>query len=458
MTAPKPSSPQSAWASCTSTSAPVLVEPTAESSAARAARRIAFACGGILIALLVAWVLTDPRNTLDTDWTAFDIAADRLFAGDSIYRRWSDSERLPYLYPPPALLLAIPLRIFGFFGSFAISFSLVAGATIMSVRKLADLRPESPDRKAAVTVALMNGFVITSILIGQYSGLWLLVLTIALLQWSGGREFVAGVVLAMLMLKPNLAVPVLVVLVWSRSWRVLAGSVIGVGALIVASLPLGIEQWRGFGNNMCAAADLQSLSVLDDLCGGTDATFSNSAFSDVAPIDKMVTVQSSVSTLFDLGTANPWLTMVWLAVVAVTGVAVLELWRQASIAHSLPRAFAALALFLVAANPRLYFYDGLLVVLAGMVFWATGRRWVRSERVHRLSSAGFAALWITSWGGVWKALNVLTGPLAAIILLLWAFESWRMRRIEVFSEHEVDESTLVRVDFEPGVGKSARNP
>ena len=413
-----------------------------ESTIARTARRVSFFITGVLIAMLTAWVVSDPRANLSTDWTAFDNAADRLFAGETIYRPWSDDEPLPYLYPPFALWLTMPLAVVGFYGSFLLSFGAAVLASVLAVRSLAELGGKAVDRRAAVTVALMNGFVVSSSLIGQYSGLWLLVMTISLSSWLRGREFVAGAALAILYIKPNLALPVLVLLIWSRSWRALGGNVAGLTALIVASIPFGIDRWRGFGDNMCAAADLQSLPGLDDVCADVDTTFI-----DVAPIDKMITVQSAVANTLGLETSDSMLTLVWLGCVALLGLAVLQLWRPSSLAASLPRAFAAAALFVVAANPRLYFYDGMLLILPGVVLWATGRKWLHDERLLLASWWIFAVLWVASWGGVIKALNVLTGPLAGILLILWSIDSVRRPDPRILGS----EPSAEAVDF---VGKS----
>ena len=86
------------------------------------ARRVAIVGAGILTFMLAAWVLSDPVENLSTDWTAFDAAADRLFAGEAVYRPYdAETEPLPYLYPPFALWLALPLGLFGFAGSFILS-------------------------------------------------------------------------------------------------------------------------------------------------------------------------------------------------------------------------------------------------------------------------------------------------------------------------------------------------
>lgn len=379
-----------------------------ESPVSRTARRIAFIFTGVIVTLLVAWVLSDPRENLATDWTSFDTAADRLFAGEELYRPWTDDD-LPYLYPPPTLLLALPLKLFGFAGSFLLSLAFALAVTVVAVRALvARLGGEPESRRAATTVALLNGFVVSGSLIGQYSGLWLLGLAVGLRHWLDDRQMAAGAALSILVLKPNLAVPLIVVLAWSRSWRVLGGMSAGTIGLLAASLPFGWDAWRGFFRNLGEAADLQ--------------------VEGVAPLDKMITVRSSLATTLDLSPTSTLLTGAWIAIVGLCGVAVLQLWTRVSLAVSLPRAFGAVVLFIVAANPRLYFYDGLLLVLPGLAYWAGASRWGMGPRAMRFSGVALAFGWCLSWSGVWKAVNVLTGPLAAVVLVVWAVESWRTDR------------------------------
>ena len=93
-------------------------------------RRLALALGGALIVLAI-WTVSQEgvAEGLRTDWTAFDNAASRLLDGEQIYRPLDrETESLPYLYPPYALWLALPLGPVGFLGSYV----LAAGSALLA--------------------------------------------------------------------------------------------------------------------------------------------------------------------------------------------------------------------------------------------------------------------------------------------------------------------------------------
>ena len=208
-----------------------------QSPLARWVRRVCVIAAGVLVVMLVVWVLEDPIENLATDWTAFDRAADRVLAGEEVYRPHdADTEPLPYLYPPYALWLALPLAMFGYYGSFAFSAMFTFGALLAGAVLVSRLGSDTGgDRSAAVTACVTSGAAITSTLIGQYSGLYALAVGAGAYAFARDRHGLAGLALALLVLKPNLAIVVPVVLVWSRSWRALGGFAAGSAAIVASS-------------------------------------------------------------------------------------------------------------------------------------------------------------------------------------------------------------------------------
>jgi len=362
-----------------------------------------------MIVLLIAANIENPLEELATDWIAFDRAADRVVAGEQVYRPFdAETESLPYLYPPYALWLALPLALFGFYGSFVFSaaltfFTLVGGAMLIARR--GSLSPG--DRGAAVTACVASGATITSTLIGQYSGLYALSIGAGTYLFDRGREGWAGAVLALLVLKPNIAIAVPVVLVWSRSWRALGGFVVGTALVIASSIPFGAGRWRGFVSNAQMMAELQR--------------------ADIVPFDKMVTIQGSLQEAFGFGTSSPLLWLIWLIVVGGLGLAVLEVWRAEALTTSPIRAFGALALFMVAANVRLYFYDAVLVAVGSLAVFSV-RDVVRSVGIRRLLGGCMIGVWVALWGGIFLTLNLLTGPIAGLIVLLVGTDAYVTRK------------------------------
>ena len=369
------------------------------------ARRLAVLVAGVLVFMIADWVLSDPRANLSTDWTAFDNAADRVIAGETVYRPYSaEAEPLPYLYPPFALLLALPLAAFGFFGSFAVSalapfVAFVAGLRLFGRAETADV-----DRTTGLVVGVASGAAVGSSLIGQYSGFYVLAFGAATLLYTKDRRGLAGMVLACLWLKPNIAIAVPVVLLWARSWRTLRGFGGGTAALLLISLPFGLAQWRGFFSNAQMMVELQEEGIV--------------------PFDKMVTFLGGAQTIVGFAPDSIAALATWLGVAAVLGVSTLLLWTPDKLEESPVRAFGGLALFVIAANPRMYFYDAALVVLGMYGVWmhaqasggALARRWTPALAV---------LVWFALWGNVFAALNRFVGPLVAVALVVTALDSRR---------------------------------
>lgn len=376
---------------------------------------------GVLSVMLATWILQDPVANVTTDWTAFDNAGDRLLAGDTVYRPFDfEDEPLPYLYPPFALWLTLPLTVSGFWGSFLISTLVPFVGYVAGLRLFGRAQPGEVDRTTAMIAAVASGACIGSTLIGQYSGLYVLAFGAGALLFRRDRRVLAGVVLAFLWLKPNIAIVVPVALLWARSWRTLRGFVAGSLGMVALSIPFGLDGWTGFVDNARNMAELQEQGVV--------------------PIEKMVTVLASVQTIFGLEQDVLLSIGIWLAIAAVLGTTVLTLWSTDMLEESPVRAFAALAIFAVAANPRLYFYDGALAVLGMFGLWMHARvsggdlakRWI-----PRLAWV----VWLGAWGSIWSILNIAVGPAIAIALIVTAVDARSHASTATVSRGNFDEST-----------------
>ncbi len=373
------------------------------------ARRISIVSTAVLVILLAAWVRTDPRVNLETDWTSFDNAAERLFAGERVYVPWSDDEPLPYLYPPFVLVLAAPLGLLGFYGSWVFSLCLTLssfGGGIWLLSKT--VSGADVDRSTGLIVATFSGSVVTAALVGQYSGVYVLAFGLAAWLWHNDRQLLAGVALAILVMKPNIAVVVPVALIWARSWRALAGFGLGTVGALVLSVPVGLDKWSGFVSNAQQMGELQR----------ADAVFP----------EKMVTIVGSLQATFELSSTSLVTLALWLGSCAVVGVSTLVVWTRTEVERQPVRAFGVLAVFAVIANPRMYFYDGTLVAFGFLAIWLTLDSW-GGGLGHRWIPRLCAALWFFSWGGVFSSLNAFFGPLAAVGLVAVAVDTRQQRRV-----------------------------
>ncbi len=378
-------------------------------------RLVVIVLGGALMVLAIGTVSQEGLEGIRTDWTAFDNAASRFLGGEQIYVPWdAEVEPLPYLYPPFALWLAIPLGLVGFLGSYMLSAGSALAAFfggIWLLRRVAERgevrRERSTSINTGIVAACTTGTAFSSVLIGQYSGLYVLAVGLGLWLFMNDRQALAGLALAILILKPNIAIALVVVLFWSRSWRVLAGFGAGTVGALVSTIPFGLGAWSGFWANLQQMADLQAMGIV--------------------PARKMVTFVSAVVELTGTSATSPLAIGSWLAFTTVVGVATLVVWAPKRFAESPQRAFAVWAIFVIIANPRMFFYDGTLVIFGVLALWSlpSGMLGTRSKRLLPAIAGG---LWLASWGAVVSALNLLVAPLGGLLITVVAYETWREGR------------------------------
>ena len=121
------------------------------------------------------------------------------------------------------------------------------------------------------------------------------------------------------------------------------------------------------------------------------------------------------------------------------------MWTPARLEESPVRAFGALALFVVAANPRLYFYDGTLVAMGLLGLWlhfqAKG-----DDRTKRIFSMLGLMAWFGLWGNIFLPLNLVVGPTVAVALIVAAIESRRAAAIDNVISGQFVPNAIAQVD------------
>ena len=165
------------------------------------------------------------------DLSAFNAALHTMFGAGFPHQVWP--------YPPPILLLAVPLSMLPLLPGF-----LLYTAGTAALLWLA-LRSGGLTRAACAAVLLSPAFA-DNALAGQNGSL-----TAALLY--GGlflvqrRPVVAGAILGALVIKPQFVMLVPLCLIASGNWRALLAMVTSASLLIVASaLLFGVDAWIGF--------------------------------------------------------------------------------------------------------------------------------------------------------------------------------------------------------------------
>ena len=142
---------------------------------------------------------------------------------------------LPFPYPPPFLLLLVPFGLPSFAIAFASWLLLTGGLYVAAVRRTAPL-PYSLAHPAALANILIgqNGFLTASLFIGGTT----------LLE---RRPFLGGLTLGLMVIKPQLALLLPLIVFAARMWSAMAGAILSGCALSLLALAvLGPESFIGF--------------------------------------------------------------------------------------------------------------------------------------------------------------------------------------------------------------------
>jgi hypothetical protein len=144
---------------------------------------------------------------------------------------------LPFPYPPPFLMIVTPFSLLPYHWGFAAWILVTAIIYVAGTRRIAGL----PFTLGHPSV-LMNG------LIGQ-NGLLTCPIFVTGALMLRQRPFLAGIVLGLLIIKPQLALLLPVAVIAARLWPAIAGAAISSGALLLAALALfGLGVFDGFIN------------------------------------------------------------------------------------------------------------------------------------------------------------------------------------------------------------------
>jgi hypothetical protein len=228
--------------------------------------------GLLLVAFFanLAWTSSfacSPRHApADLDWIAFRVAAEHVMHGEGSLA-YADSFRtgwkLPQLYPPPMLTLIAPLGL----GPPWVAYRALQLASVAFLAiALFALREPLGDRRGLLAAALLASAPwILNVQLGQLGALWLLVFATIVAMFRAERRVAAGLALAVLTLKPTLAMFALLAILVRKERRALAGFACGLLALAAASLPLGAGRaWRAYLDASTRMVRLVDRGVVDN--------------------------------------------------------------------------------------------------------------------------------------------------------------------------------------------------
>lgn len=154
-----------------------------------------------------------------------------------------------WLYPPTALLLVTPVSLLPYKGALIVWSMLGAGALGLVLWKVV--------RDPGFVAALLLFPAVSLCLINGQSGLFLAALVGGGLVLLDRRPWLAGIVLGIATVKPQMMLLVVPCLLLGRHWRAIAGLAATFAALVVLSfLAFGSVTWAGFFDNVLGGVDI----------------------------------------------------------------------------------------------------------------------------------------------------------------------------------------------------------
>ncbi|TCW85486.1 hypothetical protein C5O80_09860 [Burkholderia sp. SRS-46] len=232
----------------------------------------------VLIALtLGAWAWTTHGFTANTairpgvDFAVFWTASDLILHGQvaTIYdfHLFSQAELqrfgaylhhgfLPWLYPPTMLLLVVPFAFVPFLPAFFLFFAGSFLCYARGVAGLSGLRTHLARPQAATLAICAFPGVFIAIVSGQ-NGLLTAGIAALALRHLERRPVLAGLLVSLLAIKPQLAVLFPLVLIATHNWRAFGAAAAGTALFAGASVALGGgTALHGFANGMSLAREM----------------------------------------------------------------------------------------------------------------------------------------------------------------------------------------------------------
>jgi hypothetical protein len=195
------------------------------------------------------------KGVYGSDWQTFYDAAERWRDGSRVYTVAGG-----FFNPPPTLLLLRVFVLLPYSPSRIVWGGLTALMLLVSAWFTADGLGIRPTRRemllASWWILVSVPCVLLAPLTGNWSGLILLSYTAAVWLFCRGREGSAGAVLALTLVKPQLAFLVLPLLLYKRRWRACLGYLGASAAALLVALPLvGVHAYGDYAQVQRAVSD-----------------------------------------------------------------------------------------------------------------------------------------------------------------------------------------------------------
>lgn len=212
----------------------------------------------LCVAFLITWVvlthaftsraIARPGVDFSVFWTASHLVlqghAAAVYVPTSFFHAqvellggYMNHQPLPWLYPPTMLLFIAPVALVPLLPAYILFFAGSLLCFAYAVQRLSGLRAHLASPRATVLVVLAYSAVFTSIAYGQNSILTAGMAALAL-HLLGRRPIVAGILIGLLAIKPQMAMVFPFVLFATRAWRPFSAAALTATLLAVAGIAL----------------------------------------------------------------------------------------------------------------------------------------------------------------------------------------------------------------------------
>jgi hypothetical protein len=195
----------------------------------------------------LSWLIYTDNIRGVHDWILFWDTSNLMASGsyDKIYPGVTPG--FPFLYPPYFLFLIYPLAYLSKQHAYTLIVTFSSAMMILSFIVFNMIAPWSRSYLLKIfIIVLSSASWIIMLPLGHFSGLYLFLASAALLWRMRNKSWQAGVVLSLLMMKPNIGCLVPLLLLTRREWSMLWGWFAGFGSLVLLSLLFGNSIWADY--------------------------------------------------------------------------------------------------------------------------------------------------------------------------------------------------------------------
>lgn len=289
-----------------------------------------------------------------------------IYSVDSLESAAADAQYF-WRYPPFALYLVWPLSWLGEHAAYAVLVSIELVAMVGALWLLFRTEGTVPAAPAWAVAVLCSAPALSTLILGQSSGLLLLVVVVAAWLWRHDRPLLACALLGVLAFKPNWGLFFGLYALGSREWRGAGVMAAVVAGLCLVSLPLGTHLWTDF---------------LGSALSNGEVLVEYEAF-------KQITLKGFLAAVVPGQAVATW---IWagcaLALLGLT----CWIWQRLRALERGVHGLGIAVVLAVALNPYGSFYDALILAFPATLWWTSRRLYMPA--IWRGIGLCIAVIWI----------------------------------------------------------------